>query len=419
MALRLRAWLIWLVTVGYFFYDYLHQVAPNVMSQGYRHSFGASASDIGLIASAYYYSYAIMQIPIGLIVDHFGPRRPLTVAALVAASFSLWLSSVDTTLHAAVLRFFIGAGAGFSFVTCLKCVSIWFPNRFAGRLTGLTNMVGMIGAISAGAPLAMLDHHIGWRHAMQGIAALGYLLAILAFITVKDHPSNDELQNSRGLNKSWQDIKHILSNRNSWINAAYAMLINLGFPAIGALWGTTFLNHHYQMPLVQAALINSMIFVGAIPGSVFFGWLSDTLQRRKLPMMLASVGALITLLCLIIGDCNQWQLFALFLLLGFFCCGNVIAYAYSMDIRPPGSAGVSLGFVNTALIAGSALSQVIIGFTIKHTDMHFIPAFTGICVLFALSLVLAGLLKETHCQLQSVDELQFDNARKSIHASAV
>lgn len=414
MALRLRAWLIWLITVAYFFYDYLHQVAPNVMSQGYRTSFGATASDIGIIASAYYYSYALMQIPIGLIVDHFGPRRPLTCAAITAATFSLCLSTVDTSMHAALLRFLIGAGAGFSFVTCLKCVSIWFPNRYAGLLTGLTNMVGMIGAISAGAPLALIDHHIGWRHAMQGMAALGYALALLAYLVVKDHPANDELKQCRGLNKSWLDLKHIVKNHYSWINALYAMFINLGFPAIGALWGTAFLNHHYHMSLVQAALINSMIFVGAIPGSVFFGWLSDTLKRRKLPMILASLGATITLTGLLIGNESTFLLYMLFFLLGFFCCGNVIAYAYAMDIRPDGSAGVSLGFVNTALIAGSALSQAAIGILIKHTHMHFILAFSVVCTLFAISLILACLLKETHCKIQSNHEQQFETARQTL-----
>lgn len=403
-----RAWLIWLVAACYFFYDYMHQVAPSVMSSGFRASFGADDVTIGLIASIYFYSYACLQIPIGLTVDHFGPRRPLTIAALVAAGFSLVFSFVDSSSMAIVVRCLIGAGAAFSFVSCLKLVSIWFPSRFAGSLVGLTNMVGMIGAIVAGAPLAVAVHAFGWRGTLQWLAGIGVVLAILIFLIVRDHPTQDELKHQRGLKKSWADVKHIFANPFSWLNGFYAASINLGFAALGALWGTSFLETVYHLAPVHAALINSMVFVGAIPGSLFFGWFSDWIKRRKLPMLLAALGAVIVMVLILYVHLPQWALYATFLCLGFFCSGNVVAYAYGLDIRPAGSAGVSLGFVNTCLIGGSALSQPIIGWLLQRSGQNFVEAFSLVIICLAISLVLALFIKETHCKVLHPDDPQHE-----------
>ena len=391
-----RAWIIWVIAAAYFFYDYMHQVAPSVMTPGFKESFQANDITIGFIASIYFYSYAILQIPIGLIVDHFGPRRPLAIAALVAAAFSLWFSFADSAGMAIFLRCVIGAGAAFSFISCLKLVSVWFPERFSGTLIGLTNLVGMVGAIAASAPLAEAVRHIGWRGAVQWLAGIGLVLAILIYLIVRDHPKVDEHKDERGLNKSKSDLLHLLKNPFSWMNGVYAASINLGFAALGALWGTAFLMQTYHLAAVQASLINSMVFVGAIPGSLFFGWFSDWLQRRKIPMIIAALGALISMLIILYVSLPIVLLYALFLLLGFFCSGNVVAYAYGMDVRPPGSAGVSLGFVNTCLIGGSAISQPVIGWLLEKTGQNFVESFNLVTVFLVIALVLACFMRETH-----------------------
>ncbi len=160
---------------------------------------------------------------------------------------------------------------------------------------------------------------------------------------------------------------------------------------------------------VHAALINSMVFVGAIPGSLFFGWFSDYIKRRKLPMLLAAIGAVLIMALMLYVHLPYWALYTTFLLLGFFCSGNVVAYAYGLDIRPAGSAGVSLVFVNTCLIGGSALSQPIIGWLLQHSHQNFVKAFSLVIICLVISLILACFLKETRCRVLHPDDPQFES----------
>ena len=111
----------------------------------------------------------------------------------------------------------------------------------------------------------------------------------------------------------------------------------------------------------------SMIFVGAIPGSFFFGWFSDRIGKRGIPMIIASAGGLICMASVVyVPHIPYTLMFGLMLFLGFCCSGNVVAYAFGNDISPKGADGISLGFVNTFLIGGSALAQPLIGWLLEH-----------------------------------------------------
>jgi len=182
------AWIVWLIAVSYFFYDYVQQVAPSVMTYAWSQSFHVDAASLGTIAAFYFYSYAILQIPIGLTVDHFGPHRPLVIAALISALGCLLLAMATSTSSAEIARLISGAGSGFSFVSCLKLVSNWFPEERFATLVGLTNLVGMLGAVEGEAPLAMAVKHLSWRDTMLMLAIAGAVLAIIILIVVRNHP---------------------------------------------------------------------------------------------------------------------------------------------------------------------------------------------------------------------------------------
>jgi sugar phosphate permease len=400
------AWLMWGLATAFFYFDVINQVIPSALGVQLRTAFHADLSSFGLISSAYFYSYALMQIPIGITIDKMGVRKPLILAAFLA-SLSCFIFSLSTTpALAAFSRLLIGGGTAFAFISCLKLAENWFPkNRFA-TMVGLTNVVGMIGAVSGEGPISALAETIGWQQTLWIITLFGISLSALFYLFLKNSPTQQSASTVTKTTKQIVlDLKYLFSQHDAWFTGIYAAMINTSFIAFGALWGTLFIQTKYQLSQPHAAAIISLLFVGAIPGSFFFGWLTDRIKSYKLPMLIGASGGLLCM-CLLLYIPLLPQIIAcvLLFLIGFFCCGNVVAYANNTKVGAKNAEGTSLGFTNTWLIGGSALFQPLIGWLLLHhanqsntfTDSDFQFALSSIVVSLTLALIMSLLIKENY-----------------------
>ncbi|MCP4178724.1 MAG: MFS transporter [bacterium] len=410
-------WIIWLIASLFFFFNYMNQVVPAVMGQNLMNAFNANAVMLGTIAAVYFYAYGIFQIPIGIIEDHYGAHKPLFIAAAIAAIGSLIFAFAQSSGQAIFARILIGIGTGFSFVSCLKLVSNWFPARYFGTLVGLTNIMGMLGAFVGVGIITKVMNLVGWRTSLVIIGCIGVILTVLILLIVRDHPKNsmtweeDHVNNARGIKKIISDLLHIVKSGQFWLAGIYAAAINTIYTALGALWGTVYLAKVEYTSQLEAGVLTSMIFLGAIPGSLFFGWFSDKIKRRKMPMIFAACVSVILLgFLLYIPNINIISAYMLLFTLGFFCSGNIIAFSFAHDIRPPGSAGIALGFINLFLIGGSALFQPLIGFLLEYISPRKVTnimndsigdyrfALTSIFIALFIATLSAVFIKETYCK---------------------
>ena len=140
------AWLIWTLAALFVVFNYVQQVVPNIIADDLSHALNASAGTLGGIAAAYFYAYAVLQIPVGLIVDRYGTRWPMVAAILVAGLGTLAFSWAQSPVSAQMARVAMGASSAFSFICCLKLVQEWFPPSRFSTLAGMTNTAGMVGA---------------------------------------------------------------------------------------------------------------------------------------------------------------------------------------------------------------------------------------------------------------------------------
>ena len=411
---RLQPWTVWGLAALFVVYNYVQQVAPGVIAADLAQAFQVSAGALGTIAAFYFYAYAALQIPVGLTVDRFGPHRPLAVAIATAAVGSLAFSWAGSAGAAQYSRLLIGAGAAFSFIACLKLASNWFAPGLFATLAGLTNTAGMVGAALGGAPLAALVRTTGWRGAMGLLAGAAAALAVLVLLLVRDRPPGAEaLPDDQGKTPASGGLRRgawaVVANRQGWLNAVYATAISIVFVAFGALWGTTYVEKVYGLDTVAASGTVSMLFFGAIAGSLFFGWFSDRIRRRRAPMIVAAIGGLFAMAAILyLPVLPLVALKALLAALGFFCSANIISYAVAHDLCPPERAGLALGFLNTCYYAGSAISQPLVGWLLDTraprpgaglaalTAADFRFALSAVVGCLALSLVAALLLEETH-----------------------
>ena len=179
-------WLIWSLGAAFVFYNYLLQVAPSIISQQLMAYYHVNATAIGHLGASYFYTYLIMQIPVGLLLDRFGLRVPTTLAILVATFGAILFALAPNFTVACLARAIIGLGGAFSAVSCLKLCAMWFRSERFPLLAGLMMTVAMLGATSGGGPLAYMVTHVGWRMALLSTASFGLILAMIYWLLVRD-----------------------------------------------------------------------------------------------------------------------------------------------------------------------------------------------------------------------------------------
>jgi len=182
-------WTVWSVGAIGFFYAFFQRVGPSIMVGELMADFGVSAALLGNLSALYFYAYASLQIPIGVMVDRWGPRRLMTIAWLFAGAGSLLFAAADTLEAAYLGRFLIGVGSAFFFVCSLKIAAVWFPVERFALMGGMTLMAGMAGGVGGQAPTAWAVGAFGWRPTMAAAGAFAFVFAIVCWTVVRDRPA--------------------------------------------------------------------------------------------------------------------------------------------------------------------------------------------------------------------------------------
>jgi MFS family permease len=407
----LLPWFMWALGALFYCYEFFLQVSPNVMVQDLMLAYHLTAAQMGYLSTSYYIAYAAMQLPVGMLLDRFGTRVPLTIAVLLCAIGTLTFCYAHVLAVAAFGRFLIGIGSAFAAVSCMQIAANWLPlNRFA-LMTGLLLTIGMIGAWNGQAPLGMLIHTIGWRETLLLFGFVGCILAGIIMLVIRDKPRASHLS-SHSKTSFFAGLKHVASGRQNWIVALYGGLMFLSIPGFAGLWSVSFFSQSNAVTSTEAAFVVSMIFVGFAVGAPLLGWFSDRIARRKPPMYFGTIGSLITMSTIIYGPPLSSTLAALlFFGFGFFCSGFLPVFSVAREVNPPETSGTALGFINTLNTAGGMLAQPAIGYLLDlnwHGEMqggvrfyntaNYHIALSILPIAIALSLIVLFFVRETHCK---------------------
>jgi MFS family permease len=284
------------------------------------HDFNVSIASLGALSACYFYAYAIAQIPVGMLIDRYGTRSLLTGACALIATSSLVFSQTDSMLIAELCRIFIGFGSAFAFVGCLKLGTDWFPSRQFGVIVGLTNLLGVTGAILGGKPTAYLVDQTGWRGVILLSAFVGFILTVILWSVVREHTAKPKTEPLKSQTKhAIRTFSMALKCRQTWLVAIFGGLMVAPITTYSELWGVTYLIENYNFDRPTAAQITSLTFLGIAIGGPSIGWVSDYIRKRKLPMLIGMCGAALTLaILLFIPQLPTWQLYALHFIFGFF-----------------------------------------------------------------------------------------------------
>lgn len=363
---RWLPWLTWCLGTALFFYGFFHRVAPSVMIEPLMRDFSASGAVLGNLSAVYFYAYAGLQIPVGLMIDRWGARRMLTGGAALCAAGSLFFGLADSLVLAYLGRFMIGAGAAFSFVGSLTLASSWFPaNRFA-QFTGMTMLAGMIGGFVAQAPLAALVELTGWRAILLSTAVLGAALAAAIWLLVRDAPPGSKARQHgehQSLRQLLRGLGEVLSRRQNWVIALCAAGMSAPMLSFAGLWGVAWLVQAHGLSRPEAAGTTSVLLIGWAVGSPLAGGISDRINRPKLTLQAGMILGLVSFGALLyIPGLPAPLLWLLFFLAGCGLGSMAVCYGLMREANRPQVAGAALGFTNGMSVGAGAVFQPLVGF---------------------------------------------------------
>jgi MFS family permease len=397
----------WLAGAVFFFYAWVLRVAPSVMVEELMRDFAVGAALLGHLSAAYFYGYAGMQIPVGLLLDRFGPRRLMTGAALVCAGGCVLFASGGTLGAVTAGRFLIGASAAFSLVGAMAVAGQWFPATRFAILSGGAMAMGMAGGVFGQAPLRLLLEASDWRTAMMVLAAGGVAVATGVFATVRDR-----WRGQGGVASLLVGLGAVVRHPQTWLIALSGLGTSGPLLGFAGLWGVPFLETAYGLPRTRAAALTSMLFLGWGAGAPFFGWLSDRVGRRKTPLLAGLALETLALgVVIYVPGLPVTLLGGLSFLVGFLGSAQIVCFALVRENHPPGRSATAIGLVNALVTGAGALFQPLVGWlldlawtgeTLLGARVYSLPAYR-LALGSLIACCLGGLLcllavRETFCR---------------------
>lgn len=412
------SWSVWGIGAVFYLCVFFLRAAPAVMTAELMRDFGIGAASLGNLSAFYFYFYVAMQIPVGILTNSWGPRKLLVCGALSAALGQFLFGATSNFALACLGRAIIGGSTAVGWLVVLRLAAHWFPSRRFGMVSGLGLCFGNLGALFAQVPLRLAVEYFGWRGTAVVSAALILAIGILAWIIVRDDPSEKGLETYAPIELQkhdhvsiWAGLRSVFSFKNTWL-----ILIAQGgmvgpIMTFTGLWGAPFLKARFGLDPKAAATISSVMIVCWAVASPVFGAFSDKIRKRKPAYLIGSLGCTIGWIVMIYAALPLPIFTAVAALTSFSTGCVVIAFAYGRESVPAQHMGTVTATTNIGNMLGNVLLQPGIGLLLdrnwsgemaKGARVYGLEAYqAGFALIVAwslLSCILIALTAETNCQ---------------------
>ncbi|KTC86546.1 MFS transporter [Legionella brunensis] len=403
-------WLVCFSASLFFFYEFIQgnmfaSIADNIMRD-----FHVQADKMAYLSSIYYLSNVIFLFVAGFVLDRFSTKKTIMFAMFLCVMSTFILAHAQSFYLALFCRFVTGIGSAFCFLGPIRIASRWFPPKRMALVTGAIVTMAMTGGMLAQYPLTKLVAQIGWRDALMQVGWLG--TAMLIFMSFGIIEKTKEFHQ-----KISQKISVITAAKKAYLNpqtlkaALYTSLMNMAIAVFGAMMGSLYLVQRMGITKEDAAVVNTMLFLGAVIGGPLLGWCSDKLGLRVLPMKIGGIASLATILAVLYAPVSLPIMKILFFMLGFFTASQVISYALVAESSSPLMTATAVSVVSILTQGGYIIYQNLFSILLMgHGEMQMvneIPVYSLGDYQFAAMILPLGLilalfallgLKETHCR---------------------
>lgn len=351
---RTIAWGVWIIASVFYAYQYILRVMPNIMINDIMEQFGIGAATFGQFSGVYYIGYSLMHLPIGIMLDRYGPRKIMTACILLAVVGLMPLLFADHWIYPTVGRFLIGLGSSAAILGVFKIIRMTFSEGLFPRMLSLSVTIGLIGAIYGGGPVNYMREVFGYQAVIQLLAAAGLVLALITYWIVPEVKSSTQ-------STVISDIKEVLSNKRVVWSCIFAGMMVGPLEGFADVWGSIFLKQVFGFEGTLAATMPSMIFIGMCFGAPLLSLIADKVGSYLLTIIGAGITMAVCFSLLLMGSWTSSLLTLSFILVGV-CCGYQILAIYKVStyVRE-GVAGLTTAVANMIIMIFGYAFHAIIG----------------------------------------------------------
>jgi MFS family permease len=412
-----RAFAVWGVALAVYLLAVFHRSSLAVAGLAATDRFDISAAQLATFTMVQLLVYAGMQVPVGLLVDRWGPRSVLITGALTLTLAQTGFAFADSYLLAVVARVFVGMGDAMTFICVLRLVNSWFPGRRIPLITQVTGMIGQLGAVLAAVPMTIALRDLGWTPAYLLTASLGLVLTVGLILVVHDAP---EGRSVRGEAMSLTRIRATLSEswRQPGTRLGFWMHFTTQFSAttMGLLWGYPFFVRGEQVsPATAGTLLTIMVLALMVAGPVLARVITRHPWHRS-TIVIGIVLAIVSVWTVVLawpGNAPLWLLVVLVVVAGVGGPASMVGFDLARTSNPPHRLASATAIVNQAGFIASLVLVIGIGVILDwrtpgdsaaYTPSGFRWAMSAQYVLWALGLVqLVRFRRRTRAELLAAD----------------
>lgn len=349
---------------GYFL-SYLFRVVNAVIAPDLVADVGLDAAQLGLLTSVYFLTFAAFQLPLGILLDRYGPRRTEGLLLLIAAAGAYVFATSETTTGLLVGRGLIGLGVSACLMAAFKAFVLWFPSERLPQINGFQMAAGGLGALSATTPVEFTLQFTDWRGLFLILAGLTLVVALFLLRVV---PDRHEPQSGVRLSDQLHGVARVFTSGLFWRIAPWTVMSQAAFLSIQGLWAGPWLRDVAGLERGEVAAVLGGVSVAMVVGFISLGSLAQHIGRRGgRPLLIAEVGVLLFLgvqLLLVLGfGALAWPLWLLF---GFFGTVGILPYAVLSQRFPKQLSGRVNTSLNLLVFVSAFAGQWVMGVIINH-----------------------------------------------------
>ena len=402
---KLKGFVVWGLCAIFFLYEFFIRTVIGTYQTPVMQHFQLNSFQFSLLSSTLFLViYGVMQLPVGIIVDHIGLKKSLIIGTMACSIASIGFAYSSSYEMAMFYRGIMGFGASFGFICLLISVYEWMPHRYSSIFIGLSQFIGTLGPMMATGPLDTLSETmaISWSQIFISLGGIGIILTTLTIFFIENNSQKAGqyiiLYKTEKISTS---ILRLFTKIQPWYIAILSTSLYLTIEYLSENEGRNFLSLK-GIYSNSAACMLTTAWIGYAIGCPLLGFLSDFLKRRKIIMIFAAIIGLISIITILYLP--KQHLTIAFFCLGISASGQSIGFATIAEQFKKQFVAVGFGLNNTMIVVISAINAPVIGFLLDYTkkadDLILSEYLSVFIILVILSLIAVFtsifLIKETY-----------------------
>jgi len=357
-----RSWLIWGVAVFAYMVGVLQRTSLGVSGVTASERFEVSASVLSSLAVVQLVVYAGLQIPVGVLLDRFGPKRLITIGAVLMLLGQAVLAFAPSIGVAVGGRILVGAGDAMTFISVVRLLSSWFQGPILPQLSQWTGNIGQLGQVLSAIPLSYVLHSAGWTPAFLGAASLSAIALVLVIVLLADR--HEDAAPPVVVPGALRRLRDALARPGTQLGFWSHFVTQSSGTVFTLLWGFPLLTKGLHYSTTQASELLTLIVITGFVSGPLLGILTARFPLRRSNLVLgivAMLGVVWTAVLVWPGSPPPWLIIVLVVVLGVGGPGSLIGFDFARSFNPLRSLGSANGVVNVGGFLASFVMMYLIG----------------------------------------------------------